>query len=206
MITMMDNAKVPIAADDINTRIARRVRELRQQRSETIGSLAAKCGVSRSMISLIERVEASPTAVVLEKLAAGLGVSMAALFEPQDDPDKQNPVVRRADQAVWRDPESGYMRRNLSPPNWPTPIQLAEIHFPAGAKVTYDTSGRKNPLEQQIWVLEGQMDVTHGSQQYTLKSGDCLAVRFHLPLTFSNPGSQPAKYIVAICDEAFIIQ
>ena len=45
------------------------------------GTLASKTGVSRSMISVVERGESSPTAVVLEKLAAGLGVTMASLFE-----------------------------------------------------------------------------------------------------------------------------
>lgn len=190
-----------MSTDDINTRIAKRVRELRQLSPETIDSLASKSGVSRSMISLIERAEANPTAAILEKLAAGLGVSMAALFESEETADKQNPLVRRADQALWRDPESGYIRRTLSPPNWPSSLHLAEIHFPAGSSVTYEASGRKHPLEQQIWVLQGQIEITHGSQQYSLKSGDCLALRFYLPMSFSNPHSQATKYLVAIGDE-----
>src|SRR2546426_328566 len=66
---------------DLNQRIAERVRELRAAHGLSLDALAGKSGVSRSMISLIERGESSPTAVVLEKLAAGLGVMLASLFD-----------------------------------------------------------------------------------------------------------------------------
>lgn len=59
--------------EDINIRIAQQVREIRLARGYTLDILASRCQVSRSAISLIERGEASPTAVVLEKLANGLG-------------------------------------------------------------------------------------------------------------------------------------
>ena len=188
--------------DDINTRIAKRVRDLRTARGETLDALASNSGVSRSMISLIERAEASPTAVVLEKLAAGLGVSMARLFVPEPADEERRQLVRRADQAIWKDPESGYLRRNLSPPNWQTPIQLVEVHFPAQARVAYESSARRPAHEQQIWVLQGQIEVMLGNEHHWLRSGDCLALRLDRPLVYSNPSSQPAKYIVAICDEA----
>jgi len=61
--------------------IAERVGELRAAQGLSLDALASKSGVSRSMISLIERGESSPTAVVLEKLAAGLGVMLASLFD-----------------------------------------------------------------------------------------------------------------------------
>ncbi|MBS0341754.1 MAG: helix-turn-helix domain-containing protein [Proteobacteria bacterium] len=190
---------VPASEEDINLRIARRVRELRSARAETMDSLAARSGVSKSMISLIERGEASPTAVVLEKLAAGLGVAMAALFGP-DKSAQQQPLSRRTDQAIWKDPESGYLRRNLSPTNWPTPIQLVEVHFPAGARVAYESSNRKPALEQQVWVLQGQIELTLGDEKFALKAGDCLAIRVDRPLVFSNPSTQAARYLLAVCD------
>src|SRR5262245_38577308 len=69
-------------AADLNQRIAGRVRELRTAQGLSLDALAGKSGVSRSMISLIERGETSPTAVVLEKLAAGLGATLSSLFDP----------------------------------------------------------------------------------------------------------------------------
>jgi transcriptional regulator with XRE-family HTH domain len=81
------------AAPDINQRIAGRVRDLRSARGQSLETLAQRSGVSRSMISLIERGESSATAVVLEKLAASLGVSLAALFE--DTQASVSPLARR---------------------------------------------------------------------------------------------------------------
>src|SRR5579872_1834431 len=101
----------------IDLRIATRVAALRAQAGLTLEELAAACGVSRSMISLVERGEISATAVVLEKIATGLGVSLATLF---DDPSAPvSPVSRAADRTPWRDPQSGYVRQNISPPNFP---------------------------------------------------------------------------------------
>jgi transcriptional regulator with XRE-family HTH domain len=65
------------SAPDINSRIAQRVRQLRAERGMTLDGLAAKSSVSRSMLSLVERGESSPTAVVLEKIATGLGMTLA---------------------------------------------------------------------------------------------------------------------------------
>src|SRR5512138_3989212 len=105
----------------LHERIAERVGELRAAHGLSLDALALRSGVSRSMISLIERGESSPTAVVLEKLAAGLGVMLASLFDAPAAPEPQGPVARREDQPQWRDPASGYVRRNVSPPGAPQP-------------------------------------------------------------------------------------
>src|SRR4051812_49199745 len=111
--------------DDINQRIARRVAGLRAHGGLSLDALAARSGVSRSTISLIERGETSATAVVLEKLAAGLGVALAALFEVERS--VPGPLMRRSEQPEWRDPASGYLRRNVSPPDHPSPMRIVEV-------------------------------------------------------------------------------
>src|SRR4051812_2103502 len=123
-------------ASTLDQRIAARVRELRAARGASLDALAGKSGVSRSMISLIERAESSPTAVVLDKLATALGVTLASLFDaPAAAGAPAGPVARRADQPRWRDPESGYVRRNVSPPGVPQPMQIVEVTFPARRSV-----------------------------------------------------------------------
>src|SRR4051794_41684403 len=117
---------------EINDRIAARVRQIRADSGLALDALAERSGVSRSMISLIERGESSPTAVILEKLAAGLGVTLASLFDAPTnattaaDQPPNSPISRRTDQPQWRDPASGYLRRNLSPPGVPQPTQLVD--------------------------------------------------------------------------------
>jgi transcriptional regulator with XRE-family HTH domain len=181
---------------DINEQIADRVRGLRSQRGLSLDALAERSGVSRSMISLIERGETSPTAVVLEKLAAGLDTALFALFEPVAGPP--SPVSRRADQAVWRDPETGYLRRNVSPASQVTPIQIVDVEFPAGARVTYEESGRQSVIHHQVWVLEGAIELTVGAEAHALSAGDCLAFRLDRPITYRNRTRKPARYAVVM--------
>jgi len=198
MSTMKENVLTP-NPQDIHTRIAHRVRTLRVQRGLSLDALAATCDVSRSMLSLIERGESSPTAVVLEKIATGLGVSLATLFE--DDGAAADPVSRRADRTVWQDPQSGYVRRNLSPPAFPSPIQLVEVILPAGASVAYETGARDVHIHQQIWVQEGCIELTLGSMTYQLAADDCFAMQLNEPVTYRNRTTEPARYVVIVVTE-----
>ena len=195
---MQDRAAHPVAAD-VNARIARRVRALRADLELSLEALAAKCDVSRSMISLIERGESSPTAVVLEKIAAGLDVSLAALFDDVRAP--ANPVSGRADRTSWRDPQSGYVRRNISPAGFPSPIQIVEVSLPAGARVAYETGARDVGIHQQIWVQDGSVEVTVGGVTYGLSKDDCLAMQLNEPTAFRNRTRKSARYIVVIATE-----
>jgi transcriptional regulator with XRE-family HTH domain len=185
----------------INTRIAQRIGALRAERELTLDALASRSNVSRSMISLIERGESSPTAVVLEKIATGLGVTLAALFA--DGKTHGEPLIRRDAQLQWRDPQSGYVRRNVSPPDFQSPIQIVEVVFPARSQVAYETSARDVRVDQQVWVLEGAIDILLGGEKYQLKEGDCLAMQLDRPTTFSNPHRKAARYVVAITSDAF---
>ena len=154
------------------------------------------------MISLIERGETSPTAVVLDRLATGLGVTLASLFDVPADPTHIGPVARREDQPEWRDPASGYVRRDVSPPGVPQPMRIVEVHFPPRARVAFENAPRRAPVHQQIWVLEGEMEVTVSDDCYRLRLGDCLAMQLGRPTMFHNPTRSPARYAVVITNES----
>lgn len=182
---------------DIDSRLAARLRALRADRGLTLDALAERSGVSRSMISLIERGESSPTANVLDRVAAGLGVTLAALFADTGHGDA-GPVARRDDQVAWRDPATGYRRRNLSPSGYPSPIELVEVELPPGTRVSYDSGARAAVVEQQIYLLDGTIELTVGEVTHRLSGGDCLAMRLDRPTGFHNPTDSPARYIVAL--------
>jgi transcriptional regulator with XRE-family HTH domain len=184
---------------DLNHRIAARVRDLRAARGLTLEALAERSGVSRSMISLIERGESSPTAVLLERLATGLDLPLAALFEAPGP--GAEPVARRADQPRWRDPASGYVRRNVSPGGFASPIQIVEVEFPAGARVAFDSGARDARVHQQVWVLDGALEVTVGDERHRLGTGDCLAFRLDRPTIFHNRTRKRARYAVVIVSQ-----
>jgi transcriptional regulator with XRE-family HTH domain len=200
--SMMDISSIMTEAADLNERIAERVRELRAERGLSLDALATISGVSRSMISLIERGESSPTAVVLEKLATGLGVVLVSLFDaPVHAQAPSGPVARRADQPLWKDPASGYLRRNVSPAGVPQPMQIVEVQFPPGGRVAFESGVRDTRAYQQVWVLAGAIDITLGTEKHRLREGDCLAMQLDQPTMFHNPTREPARYAVVIASE-----
>jgi transcriptional regulator with XRE-family HTH domain len=196
---MVDNSSImldTLPTNDINQRIAQRVAALRASSGLSLDALAAQSGVSRSTISLVERGETSATAVVLEKLAAGLGVALAALFEIERA--APGPLMRRAEQLEWRDPASGYLRRNVSPPDYPSPLRIVEVEFPAGRRVLLEGGAPATAIDEQVWVLEGAMTLTLGQMRHELKAGDCLALHVDGPIEFHNPTRRMARYAVVI--------
>ena len=160
----------------------------------SLDQLATRTGVSRAMISRIERGEVHASAVVLDKLCAGLGITLSNLFARE----AQSPLLRRAEQPVWRDPQSSYLRREVAPTGTGSAVHIVEVEFPPGAEVTLGPAERR-VIEQHIWLLEGEMHITLGPATHALNPGDCLHM---LPdragITFRNPGAAPARYAVIL--------
>jgi transcriptional regulator with XRE-family HTH domain len=183
---------------EVNERIAMRLRELRSESRFSLDDLAERSGVSRSMISVIERAQSSPTAALLEKLSRGLGVPLASLFDAPSAARKKasEPMMRHADQPVWKDPASGYIRRNVSPTEAGQRIRIVEVKFPAGGRVSFEPAPDERPFYQQIWLLEGRMDIQVGKARHQLQKGDCMAVRMDELAMFSNPGTKTSRYAV----------
>lgn len=179
---------------DITARIAERVRNLRGARGLTLDELAERSGVSRAMLSKIERGESSPTAVMLDRVASGLNTSLASLF---DAPTAVTPLHKRADQASWRDPDSGYIRRNLSAPGIDSPLQLVQVTFPARTRLAYDSPPRAGGVDQQVWMIEGTIEIGVGDARFKLSEGDCLAMQLDQPVYYHNKSKAPARYLVA---------
>ncbi|MBR7779563.1 helix-turn-helix domain-containing protein [Undibacterium rugosum] len=183
---------------DINQLIAHRISALRDAHGWSLDGLAQRSGVSRSTISLIERAATSPTAVVLDKLSLALGVTLGSLFEAEPAlTSPPSPLQLAAQQIIWTDPESGYTRRQLSPPGL-SPLHLVEIQFPAGQTVHYENLHQELDIAQQVWLISGQMRIQVGALSYLLHAGDCLAMSLKEAITYHNPGQCVAHYLVAL--------
>lgn len=189
--------------DNLPTLIGKRIADRRAALQLSLEEIAARSGVSRAMVSRIERGEVHASAVVLDRLCAGLGLSLSALFAR----DTASPLLRYADQPVWQDPESGYIRREVAPTGTGSPVKIVEVDFPAGAEVTYAPS-EERAIDQHIWVLQGSIEVilaaTSGSAStYVLEKGDCLQMRVGAGNSFRNTGSKPARYAIIISQQGF---
>ena len=180
---------------ELDRRLGARVKALRLAGGLTLDHLAERSGVSRAMISRVERGESSPTAALLDRVCVGLGTVLSVLFREETE---TSPLARRADQPVWTDPGSGYIRRSVSPPGTGSRIEIVEIAMPAGGRVLLEAPRATQRLDQQVWVLEGEMVVTLGETEHRLAPGDCLQMLLDGPIAYSNPGATPALYAVVL--------
>ncbi|MBC7149383.1 MAG: helix-turn-helix transcriptional regulator [Rhizobium sp.] len=176
--------------------VAVRLRTLRTERGLTLDQLAELSGVSRAMISRVERGEASPTAALLARLCSALGVSLSVFFAT--DGKEASPLTRRADQPIWRDPESGYQRRVVSPSGLGARVDVVEVEFPAGAEVRFPGQQASRSQSQHVWLFEGEMELTVGETVHRLSAGDCLFMNVGDVHGFRNPTDRPARYAVII--------
>ncbi len=187
-----DQGSVP---DPVDVRLGARLAELRAEHGWSLGELAERSGVSRSTLSRAERAETSPTASLLNRLCAVYGRTMSQLLsEIEAEPA---PVVRAADQPVWRDKASGFVRRSVSPPHAGLRGELVEARLTAGADIPYDRPPVPG-LEQHLWVLEGALAVTVGDSEHLVGEGDCLRLRVWDPTRFRCPGPDDVRYVLAV--------
>lgn len=179
--------------DDFTAGLAATLRDARTEKGLSVNSLAGLSGVSRTMIAKVENAEAQPTAALLGRLAAALGLTLSELFaRTEGDPPR---LTRRQAQTVWVDPETGYHRRSVSPPGGPT--QLVEVELPAGATVAYPADSYA-VARHQIYVLKGRLRFEEGDHTHDLEEGDCLRLGPPAPCTYQNPAEEPCRYLVVL--------
>ena len=180
--------------DDIDRRIGARIRIERESRGWALTELAERSAVSRAMIHKIERGESSPTATLLGKLSGAFGLSMSTLMARAEM--QQGRFLKKEDQPVWVDPQTGYERRHVSPKS-DLPLDLVRIELPAGAEVPMPASAYAF-MRQLIWVLEGELMFLEGDVRHRMSAGDCLELGPPVDCVFKNEGDKPCTYAVLV--------
>lgn len=191
----MKQAEAETAPDPVDARLGARLAELRAERGWSLGELAERAGVSKSTLSRAERAEISPTASLLNRLCAVHGRTMSQLLsEVETEPPL---LVRAAEQPVWEDRASDFVRRSVSPPHSGLRGELVEGRLAPGSDIAYDRPPVPG-LEQHIWVLEGALDMTARDVEHRLDTGDCLRLRVWGPTRFRCAGPEPVRYVLAV--------
>jgi len=178
--------------DDTGPQIARRLRLERDIRGWSLAELAARSGVSKATISKIEREAVSPTAVILVRLAGAFDLTLAGLLLRAEGEGQR--LSRAADQPVWRDPASGYRRRQVfSRPDHP--LEVVAVELPAGQRVVLPTSSYAH-IRQVLWVEAGEIALIEGGERHVLRAGDCLGFGPPSEVSFANETDEPCRYVV----------
>jgi transcriptional regulator with XRE-family HTH domain len=184
-----------IIEDVSSGRLGERVRALRRERRWTLELLAERSGVSRAMISKLERGEKTPTLVVAARVSEGLGVSLSQLVGIQER--KEIVVVPRERRMVMRDPETGFERQLLSPSFGGCGLEFIRNVVPEGS-----TSGEFPPhrrgVEEYVVVEKGRLRAILGGEEHVLEEGDAAYFEADVAHRFDNVGEGECSYYLVI--------
>ena len=191
-----DETRGPDLVEEVSTgRLGERVRGLRHERGLTLDLLAERSGVSRAMISKLERGEKNPTLVVAAKVAEGLGVTLSQLVGVEER--REIVVVPRERRIVMRDPGTGFERQLLSPSFGGRGIEFIRNVVPEGSSSAEFPPHRRG-VEEYIVVETGRLRAVLGGEDYLLGEGDALYFDADIAHRFDNVGEGECSYYLVI--------
>jgi transcriptional regulator with XRE-family HTH domain len=191
-----DEARPLDVVEEVSSgRLGERVRILRRKRGLTLNLLAERSGVSRAMISKLERGEKNPTLVVAAKLAEGLGVSLSQLVGVEER--REVVVVPRERRMILRDPGTGFERQLLSPSFGERGIEFIWSVVPEGSS-SGEFPPHRRGVEEYVVVEKGRLRAVLGGEDYLLEEGDALNFEADISHRFDNAGVGECSYYMVI--------
>lgn len=177
---------------DIDMALASRLRTERLKRDWSMQELADNAGISKAMVGRMEKGDVSPTANLLSKVANAFGLTLSKLLARTEN--AQGDFLAHAEQEVWVDPETQYVRRLVSPPG-ARGSDLTEVTLPGMSSVRFDK--QSNAIScQQIVVLEGVLNFEGERKHFQLSPGDWFLAPESGPRSFANRQSTPCRYLL----------
>ena len=166
-----------------------RIRQLRKRQNWTLEQLAASSGVSRSMLSQVERGSANPTLSVAFRIAQAFGISLGdlvdgAMAEPRMD------VIRKTDkQFVFRNDEDCKIR-TLSPLNLEKDVEFYEVTL--HPQSTLESAAHFQGTREFLTVQSGSIEVQSGDVSVVLGKGDSVQYAADVDHSIKNIGKRDA--------------
>lgn len=172
-----------------------RIKQIRQEKKISLQELADLSGVSKSMISKIEREEKNPTLQVATQIAEALGTTLSALL---DEPKNQEVVIiKKDDRIIYPDELTGFKRILLSPQLETKGIEFIKNIIPKGAE-SPTFPPHRNGVKEYISVSKGELAVLIGDQRFKLETGDSIFFQGNNRHQFKNVGDTECHYYLII--------
>jgi transcriptional regulator with XRE-family HTH domain len=185
-------------ADHVSDQLCRRVKELRQSRGWSLEALSAACGVSRSMLSQIERNEANPTLAVTVRIAQAFGLTLAELVE-QPQASSSIHVIRANDREYHYRSDTDCSIRTLSPLHLEKDVEFYELELKPGACL--QSAAHFEGTREFLTVQKGRLRVTSGEEVVDVEKGDSASYHADVPHAIANTGRSAATaFLVVIYD------
>lgn len=172
-----------------------KIKELRSLKRYSLDELSRRSGVSKSMISKIERKEKCPTLEVAAKISEALDTTLSSLLAASSTADIV--VTRKQDRSVFLDELTGFRRELLSPQRPNPELEFIENCIPPHSSSPAFPPHRKG-VEEYITVTAGVLTARLGPQEVRLEAGDSLFFRASVVHQFCNDGDTECRYFLVI--------
>ncbi len=188
--------KTAAAADPLSSHLCRRLRQLRAGRGWSLDALATASGVSRSMLSQVERGQANPTLAVTFRIARAFGMSVGELVEAPGA-TTQVEVIRAEDRSYHYRSDRDCRIRTLSPLNLEKDVEFYEVQLKEGGALR--SAAHFAGTREFLTVQTGKIRVKSGNDTEELNRGDSASYRADVPHAIVNIGkSQALVFLVDI--------
>ncbi|WP_380023410.1 helix-turn-helix domain-containing protein [Effusibacillus consociatus] len=177
------------------------VKQARKGKGLTLQELSELSGVSRSMLSQIEREEKNPTIQIACQIAEALHLTLSQLLGEQDR--QEVILIKKEQRLVYKDEKSGFERHLLSPSFPSKGVEFILNIVPPGKESGVfppHTSG----VKEYMTVAQGKLRVVlgEGNVVHELQAGDSLYFEANLQHQFINIGDQECHYYLVIDSRA----
>lgn len=175
--------------DALSRHLGSRVRQLRTERNWSLETLAGASGVSRSMLSQIEREGANPTLAVTLRIARAFGMTLGDLLEVPGAASAVT-VIRAADKTYHYRSDKFCRIRTLSPLNLEKDVEFYEVLLAPGGALR--SSPHFEGTREFLTVQQGTVRVESAGDAETLAPGDSATYRADVPHAIANTGQDEA--------------
>ncbi len=195
---MGKTAAQPIGRQDpVSRAFGDRVRGMREQASQTLEQLSGLSGVSRAMLSKVERGEKSPTIGIAKRIAHALDTSLSSLMGDAEPSRRTFALVRKDQRQVFRDAESGFERYLLSPIMAGMPVEVVLHRLPP-----HTSTGKLPPYPsgtgKHVLASRGRVVVGIDETETILEEGDTLFFEADAEHFFENRTGRLSEYYLVI--------
>ncbi|AUT72932.1 MULTISPECIES: helix-turn-helix domain-containing protein [Paraburkholderia] len=176
-------------------RVGEQIQRLRSERKMTLDDLSRAAGVSKSMLSEIERDKANPTIAVAWRLTNALGVSLDSLFAPQKAPE---PVAVSGPHEIptLSGHDARYQLRVWGPIELAGKFEWYELTLQAGGALV--SSAHEPGTREHLTVLHGSIDIEAAGTTKRLKTADTARYVADEPHAIRNAGKGEAKALLVV--------
>lgn len=180
----------------INENLGRRVKQLRGDRGWSLEELATASGVSKSMLSEIEREKANPTLTVTFRIARAFGMTLQELISTAEDSASKIQVIRASDPAQIYRADKQCEIRTLSPINLEKDVEFYQLTLRPGGALR--SQAHYEGAREFITVEEGSVSIESDQDKEALNKGDSGTYRADVPHAIINSGKKEAVVFLVV--------